>query len=177
MYKIVKIQDRVRVPAEYLGKDIKEAIKEVITREYEGRFIKNVGLFLAFYKIDEIGEGEILPEDPAVYYNTTFEMVVWNPEINELVEGEVKSIREFGAFIEIGPLDGMVHISQITDDTMTFSKSGVLQGKKTKRTLKVGDFVRARIIAVSFREGEIKIGLTMRQPGLGKPEWYEKKGK
>lgn len=177
MYKIVKVKDRVRVPANLLGKPIEEAIREVIIKDYEGRFLKNVGLFLAFYKIDEIGEGEILPEDPAVYYNTIFEMLVWNPEINELVEGEVKNVREFGAFIEIGPMDGMVHISQITDDTMTFSKSGVLQGKKTKRTLKVGDFVRARIIAVSTREGEIRIGLTMRQPALGKPEWYEEKKK
>ncbi len=177
MYKIVKVRDRVRVPANLLGKPLREAIEEVIINEYEGKFLKNVGLFLAFYKIEEIGEGEILPEDPAVYYDTTFEMLVWNPEINELVEGEVKDVREFGAFIEIGPLDGMVHISQITDDVMTFSKSGVLQGKKTKRILKVGDRVRARIIAVSTREEEIKIGLTMRQPMLGKKEWYEKEEK
>ena len=176
MYKIVKMEDRVRIPANLLGKPIEEAAREVIRREYEGRFVKNVGFLLSFYKIDEIGEGEILPEDPAVYYNIKFEMLVWNPEINELVEGEVKNVREFGAFIEIGPMDGMVHISQITDDTMTFSKSGILQGKKTKRTLKIGDSVRARIIMVSTREGEVRIGLTMRQPGLGKPEWYEKKG-
>lgn len=175
MYKIVKIRDRIRVPADLLGKPLEDAIREVIIKDYEGRFVKNVGFFLAFYKIDEIKEGEILPEDPAVYYDTTFEMIVWNPEINELVEGEVKNVREFGAFIEIGPMDGMVHISQITDDAMSFSKSGVLQGKKTKRTLKVGDFVRARIVAVSTREEEIRIGLTMRQPYLGKPEWYEEK--
>ena len=29
----------------------------------------------------------------------------------------------------------------------------------------------ARIVAISYKSGEPKIGLTMRQPGLGKVEW------
>jgi len=31
----------------------------------------------------------------------------------------------------------------------------------------------ARIVAISYKAGEPKIGLTMRQPGLGKIEWVE----
>jgi DNA-directed RNA polymerase subunit E' len=31
----------------------------------------------------------------------------------------------------------------------------------------------ARIVAVSYKGGEPKIGLTMRQPGLGKVEWVK----
>jgi DNA-directed RNA polymerase subunit E' len=49
----------------------------------------------------------------------------------------------------------------------------VLQGKDSHRNLKVGDQCRARIIAVSYKEGTPKIGLTMRQAGLGKDEWIE----
>ena len=54
--------------------------------------------------------------------------------------------------------------------------NGRLIGKDTKRDLKVGDSVRARIVALSINERnprESKIGLTMRQPGLGKIEWLE----
>ncbi len=54
------------------------------------------------------------------------------------------------------------------------AESGRIQGKETKRILKVGDPLRARIVAVSLNElsaRESKIGLTMRQPALGTHEW------
>jgi len=66
----------------------------------------------------------------------------------------------------------MVHIGQSMDDYVSLSKDKVLTGRDTKRTLKVGDVCKARIIAVSFKESSNpKIGLTMRQAGLGKLEW------
>jgi DNA-directed RNA polymerase subunit E' len=60
------------------------------------------------------------------------------------------------------------------DDFVSFSKDKVLVGKENKRTLKVGDKCKARIIAVSFKDlSNPKLGLTMRQPYLGKTEWAE----
>ena len=47
-------------------------------------------------------------------------------------------------------------------------------GKETKREMRVGDRLRSRIVTISLNEvspRESKIGLTMRQPGLGKLEW------
>ena len=86
-------------------------------------------------------------------------------------------VLKFGAFVRFGPLDGLLHISQIMDDRIDVDDSDQgLLGKDTKRDLKVGDKVRARIVALSLNERsprESKIGLTMRQPGLGKIEWIE----
>ncbi|HJK60596.1 MAG TPA: DNA-directed RNA polymerase, partial [Methanocorpusculum sp.] len=48
--------------------------------------------------------------------------------------------------------------------------------KDTGRTIAVGDRVRARVVALSLNEREpreSKIGLTMRQPGLGTLAWIE----
>ena len=49
-------------------------------------------------------------------------------------------------------------------------------GKETKRKLTTGDHVRVRITAVSLGRGggSGKIGVTARQPFLGKIEWIEK---
>ncbi len=55
-------------------------------------------------------------------------------------------------------------------------KGGALVGKETHKTLKEGDKVRARVVAVSLNPRELresKIGLTMRQKGLGKIEWIK----
>lgn len=49
-------------------------------------------------------------------------------------------------------------------------------GKETKRKLMTGDHVRVRITAVSLGRGggSGKIGVTARQPFLGKIEWIKK---
>jgi DNA-directed RNA polymerase subunit E' len=62
------------------------------------------------------------------------------------------------------------------DDYISYDeKQGVLLGKETKRKLSAGDQVRVRITAVSFgRTGSSgKIGVTARQPFLGKLEWLK----
>jgi hypothetical protein len=67
-----------------------------------------------------------------------------------------------------------VHISQLMDDFVSFdNKNSVFLGKDSKRTLKEGDLVRARIISASFGVGDNKIGLTMRQSGLGAISWID----
>jgi DNA-directed RNA polymerase subunit E' len=79
--------------------------------------------------------------------------------------------------VEIGPLDGLLHISQITDEYISYDeKNAKLVTKETGRTLGEGDKLRARLVAISLNErdpSDSKIGLTMRQPGLGKLEWIE----
>ena len=55
-------------------------------------------------------------------------------------------------------------------------KRGALIGKESKKTLEEGNKVRARIVALSLKgksSKETKIGLTMRQPNLGRVEWIE----
>jgi DNA-directed RNA polymerase subunit E' len=98
------------------------------------------------------------------------------PVIQEIVEGDVVEIADFGAFLRIGPVDALLHVSQLMDDYISYDeKQGVLQGKETKRKLASGDQVRVRITAVSLgRAGSSgKIGVTARQPFLGKLEWIK----
>ena len=98
--------------------------------------------------------------------------------MQEVVLGKIKDIADFGAFINLGPIEGMIHISQTMDDFVSFSKDKVLTGKESRRSLKVNDLCRARIIAVSFKDpSNPKLGLTMRQPDLGKLEWVEEENK
>ena len=171
MYSILELKSNIRVPPQFLGKKIKEAIKTAIEEEFIGALGKH-GLFLAVLDVKKIGEGTIIPGDGAVYYETTFEALVYRPILQEVVEGFISEVMEFGAFVRIGPIDGLVHVSQVMDDYVNYAESGVLQGKESKRSLKAKDVVRARIIAVSLKNLRgAKLGLTMRQPGLGKLEW------
>jgi len=77
----------------------------------------------------------------------------------------------------MGPIDGLLHVSQITDDFISYdAKNARLVTKNGGKSIAEGDHVRARIVAVSINEREpkeSKIGLTMRQTALGKLQWLE----
>ncbi len=174
MYRIATIEDKIRVPPEKLGNNVKNALKSAISEQLEGVINSRLGTILCVTDIENIGEGRIQPNDAGVYYNCEFKILAYKPENHEIVQGEVIDNTEFGCFIRMGPMDGLVHISQIMDDFVSFDeKNSIFLGKETKRTLKEGDLVRARVISISFGRTENKIGLTMRQKGLGTLSWIE----
>ena len=178
MYLISKIEDTVRVPPTLFDEPLEEIAFELLNENYVGMIDKKLGLMVTVKEIEEIGIGRVIMGDGASYHNVTFTALFFKPDLQEIVEGEVIEITEFGAFVRMGPMDGLVHVSQVTDDYINYdSKRGALLGKESKKTLEEGDKVRARIVALSLKgksSKENKIGLTMRQPGLGRPEWIEK---
>ncbi len=172
MYYKITVQDHIRVSPRFFGKDLKDAVKSGVKLKYDGLIDQNLGVVIDVVDVKEVGEGVIIPGDGASYYVTTFELLTYKPELQEVVVGRIKDIADFGAFITLGPIDGMIHISQTMDDFVSFAKEKVLTGRDSKRVLKVGDVCRARVIAVSFKDpNNPKIGLTMRQPGMGKTDW------
>lgn len=174
MFYKSEIRDHIRVPPSLFGIPVENAIIKQVKSEYEGFISKDIGIVIDVSSVKEIGEGVIIPGDGASYYETVFEILTFKPELNEVLQGKIKDIADFGAFITLGPIEGMIHISQTMDDFVSFSKEKVLVGKESKRTLKVGDKCKARIIAVSFKDQlNPKLGLTMRQPSLGKLEWIK----
>ncbi|MDD4305643.1 MAG: DNA-directed RNA polymerase [Methanosarcina sp.] len=177
MYKMMKLVDTVRVPPTLLGEEVMPTVKNALREKLEGQVDKKLGSLVAVCKIVEIGEGHILIGDGAVYYDVTFEAIMFVPELQEIIEGEVVETVGFGVFVGIGPMDGLLHVSQITDDFISYdAKNARLVTKSGGKSISEGDHVRARVVAVSINEREpkeSKIGLTMRQTALGKLQWLE----
>jgi DNA-directed RNA polymerase subunit E' len=175
MYTLAKISDTVRVPPERFGEDLNEAIRDIVQKTFEGTIRRNHGLIVVVDNITPLGDGIVIHGDGGMYQKVEFEALTFIPMLQEITDGLVCEIVEFGAFCHIGPLDALLHMSQIMNDYVDVdAESGRIQGKETKRILKVGDALRARIVAVSLNElsaRESKIGLTMRQPALGTHEW------
>lgn len=178
MFYKLEIKDHIRVPPELFGLSREEAVIERVKTEYNGYVSKELGIVINVTKVKEIGDGIIIPGDGASYYEAVFDLLVFKPELQEVLLGRIKDITDFGAFITIGPTEGMIHISQTMDDFVSFAKDKTLQGKESKKVLKIGDLCKARLIAVSFKDpANPKLGLTMRQPGLGKLDWIEEEQK
>ncbi|MFW9931675.1 MAG: DNA-directed RNA polymerase [Candidatus Thorarchaeota archaeon] len=170
-YSVVTVRDVVRIPPKEFGAPLEKAAISHLRKTSENVLDRDIGLMIAVIDIDEIGQGRLMPGDGATYHTVQYQVLVFKPVRGELVEGNVVELMDFGAFIRMGPLDGLCHVSQICDDFITQdSKGNSLLGKETGRTLSEGDQVRARITSISFESGNRsgKLGLTMRQPFLGK---------
>ena len=175
MYYIATIVDEVRIPPDRFHEKLEDVAFDNLKSIYEGYVIKGLGVVVAVLDVKVSPEGRILPGDGASYHKVRFKALVYSPLEGEVVEGEVVEVVDFGAFVQIGPIEGLVHISQVADDYISYDKrKGEFLCKQTRRKLSKGDVVRARIVTISMsgmRLKEVKVGLTMRQPFLGKLEW------
>ena len=177
MYYMTTIEGTVRILPYRFNEALEDVAIETLNEEYIGKLDKNLGLMIGAFSIEEIGEGVLIMGDGAAYHNVVFNALFFKPEQQEVVEGEVTDITEFGAFVRIGPMEGLVHVSQVTDDYINYDpKNASLLGNESKKILTEGDRIRARIVTLSLKGKSIKeskIGLTMRQPNLGKFEWIQ----
>jgi len=173
MFFISEVEDYVRVDPSLLKKgDIEEAIKQALVDQYEGKITKELGWVLAVKEILERSQGYLGYNDGGIYYKVRFRVLTWKPLLKEVTLGIVSNIVDYGAYVNLGPTDGLIHISQIMDDIVDYSKDKVLAGRKTKKVLKIDDIVKAKVVAISLKDPtRVKIGLTMRQVGLGKLQW------
>ena len=177
MFYLAEVEDYIRVEPRHFGLPTMESIEKQLDDSYVDSVTRDLGHVIKVVSVDDVGKGVIIPGDGAAYYKSRFKVLVWKPELHELVHGIVKEITNFGAFMQVGPTQGMIHISQTMEDFVSLSKAGTLHGKASKRSLAVGDKCIARIVSISYKAGEPKFGLTMRQPGLGKIEWIDEKKK
>ena len=176
MFKLITLQDTIRIPPETFGSPLEKVGRDQVKTKYEGIVDEELGYVIAVTGVEVSPIGKIIPGDGATYHKVTFSLLTFYPVIQEIVEGDVVEIADFGAFVRIGPVDALLHVSQLMDDYMSYDeKQGVLLGKETKRRLTSGDHMRVRITAVSLgRAGSSgKIGVTARQPFLGKLEWLK----
>ncbi|MCK4647581.1 DNA-directed RNA polymerase [Candidatus Pacearchaeota archaeon] len=173
MFYLTEIEDYIRVEPKLFGLPTTESVNKQLKETYSEYHNKEIGKVISIIEVLEVGEGIIISGDGAAYYKSRFKLLVWKPELHEIVFGVIAEITNFGAFMDMGVMKGMIHISQTMEDYVSFSKANSLLGKSNKRSLKQGDLCLARIVAISHKGGELKIGLTMRQPGLGKLEWIK----
>jgi len=178
MFKILEIKEVINLEPKFLGKNIENSILEYLKEKYEGFISRETGIILKILKIKNKSEGVVVPLTSNIQYEVIFEALCYIPEINEIVFGKIVDANKNFAIARFYCFDGLIHISQIMDDYITFNeKQKSFSGKNTKRTLKVDDKIIAKIISITYEQNTIKIGLTMRQPGLGNIQWIEEEKK
>jgi len=126
---------------------------------------KDTNTTISITEVDNHGIVEILSENAEnmAHAKRVIKGIVAVPEVGEVYEGKVRSIVEFGAFIEILPgKDGLLHISEI-DWKRIAKMDGIF---------KEGDIVKVKLVEVDKKTGKLRLS---RKALLPKPENEEGK--
>ena len=130
---------------------------QIDRRRFEGEGDEFIGQRLRFRvtKIESGGRNivvsrrDLLEEEVAAQAAVTWQTL----EVGSVVSGEVISLRDFGAFVDIGGVEGLLHVSQI----------GHARVEHPSEALQVGQRVEAQVVKIeSGKDGRKKIGLSMR---------------
>ena len=179
MYKVVAKEDTIRIPAEYMrkGQSLDQHIDRLAMTAFEGRFDEENRFILVTNNHKPIGRGRIIHGDGAIYQRVSFDAVLFCMADYEIVEGAVSEVNDFGAFVRIGPMEALLHKSQILEEMVESNVGmGWIEGRTSGRRIGVGSSVRSRIVSLSPDTSDprrSKIGLTSKQPGLGCHDWLK----
>ena len=182
MYKIVTKEDTIRIPAEYMrkGASLNDHIDRLSMTAFEGRFDDDNRFILVTSNHEPLGRGRIIHGDGAIYQRVRFDAVLFCMDDYEVVEGAISEVNEFGAFVRVGPMEALLHKSQILESQVEVNVgAGIISGRDDDKRLGIGTAVRARIVSLSPDTSDprrSKIGLTCKQPGLGSLEWLHEAG-
>jgi len=180
MFNLITLRDTVRIDPSRFDEPLEEVALDELKSKYEGLVDEELGYVISIVDLKVDPVGRLVPGDGGTHHRVVFTLLSFYPELQEIVEGEVVEVADFGTFLRIGPVDALLHVSQLMDDFISYDeKHGVLLGKETGRRIQKGDIFRVRIVAVSFPKGRSagKIGVTARQPFLGRLDWIEEEVK
>lgn len=80
---------------------------------------------------------------------------IWNSlNVDDVVEGTVMRFTDYGAFVDLGGIDGLLHISEISWGKL----------KHPQEVLAIGDKVKVKILSMNAEKGKISLGLKQTQP-------------
>ena len=82
------------------------------------------------------------------------EATLKNLQEGEIIEGTVKNLTDYGAFVDLGGLDGLLHITDIA-----WGKIGHPSDK-----LSVGDRIKVKILHYDREKGKVSLGLKQTLP-------------
>jgi len=170
------MNDVVRIPPNRLTSSLKNTAITILKEKYESMISPELGYVIMIVDASANAVGKLVAGDGSTYHKVQFKALTFYPKLQEVVEGEIVEITDFGAFVRVGPTDALLHLSQITDDYLKSDvKQGVIIANQTAKSLKIGSKIRARVTAISLGKGTGmgKIGITCRQPFLGSNEWIE----
>lgn len=173
MFYVTRIEESVRIDPLKLNVPAERAVLQTLREKYSGSYDKELGYVVTVLRTVEVDEeGYLIPGDGGVKVRSVADLLCFLPYPGDVAMGVVEEVSESGAKVRVGPMTGMLHISQVFegDYAVYDSARNAFVGKTSQKIIQVNDVLRVRITSISTRNEakETRLMLTCRQPGLGR---------
>ncbi|MCH8860408.1 MAG: DNA-directed RNA polymerase, partial [Thaumarchaeota archaeon] len=105
MFSISTLQDVVRIPPSLFGTTLKKAVINILKSKYESMINADLGYIIMIMDAKVESLGKMIAGDGGTYHKVEFNALTFYPKLQEIVQGELVDITDFGAFVRIGPTD------------------------------------------------------------------------
>lgn len=101
MFVLSTIKHTVEIVPSAFGRDFLSTLVEQINKHFSNFVIPDVGLCITFYDFKKIGDSYILPGNASTHTPVIFRYVVFQPVINEILEGQISQSARDGITISM----------------------------------------------------------------------------
>lgn len=157
MFVLAKFKDIIRVPAQCLGQPIEEVLTDELNKRFANKVVLQVGLVICLHDILDIGESYIYCGDGAIHTRCIYRMIVFRPQVGEVLVGTLKSSSKEGLTVSFGFFENILIPSQQLNEPSQFNEMDQTwtwnfedEGQTHVLVLEVGEKLRFRVHAESF---------------------------
>lgn len=141
----------------HLGEPIEDVLADELNRRLANKVVLNVGLIICLNDIVEVGESYIFNGDGAIHTKCTFRMIVFKPDIGEVLCGTLRSSSKEGLNISLGFFDSIVVPPQQLNEPSNFNELDQTwtwnyedEGQIHVLRLEIGEQIRFRVHSETF---------------------------
>merc|ERR1711973_1048213 len=158
MFVLSELKSLIRLLPKGFDKTLQEQLTDEINRKLANKVLLNVGLCLCLYDIIDVAESFIFPGEKIRFRIVTFRMLVFRPELEEVLVGKFKSCSKEGVHVSLEffddiliPADSLQHPARYDDNESVWIWEYPLEeGDHHDLFMDPGEKIRFRISAESF---------------------------
>ena len=157
MYKLVTLEDTVRVEPKYLHLPLHESVHSGLNAKYANRVIEALrGLGVLVFDILSLREPYIHPGEGAVFVAARFRLILFAPFLGQVLEGAVRKMTSDGVYVSIGFFEDICLPAASLQPGSYFSARDQAWVWKydddTELPMEVDEKIRFRVLEVAVRD-------------------------
>merc|ERR1712098_402867 len=199
MFILSELRSLVRLLPRGFDKSLEEQLSDELNKKLANKVLLNVGLCLSLYDILEVGESFIFPGDGSSHTRVKFRMLVFRPDLEEVLVGKIKSCSKEGVQVSLEffddiliPAESLQHPSRFDETESVWVWEYPPEGEEHHDLfMDPGEQVRIRVVSEQFvdtgptkpkvteaeQKDEVKtppysLVATINEPGLGLLSWW-----
>lgn len=124
MFILTKMQSVVRLEPREFSRDLNHALTDRLNDKMANKVIKDVGLVISLWDIEEIGQSYVFPgSEGATHTKVIFRLLVFRPFVEEVLVGKIRCCTKDAVHVSLGFFDDIILPSEALQHPHRFDET------------------------------------------------------